>query len=701
MQENSQPVENQKGRRKKAKITLLVITAIVSIFILNAPLSVRSGSYALQSGDVALQDILTSRSFTYESTILTERARQQARANVSPIYLPADATIKKKQLEDLKQITQYISNVRADSYATTEQKVSDLAGMLNLNLSQNTRESLIEWSDSRWQAVQQEARQVLDESLRGTIRPDNVETIRRNIDSLVDVSFNQDQVNAIHEMVAPLIVPNSTMSEELTEQTRADAEAAVEPVIRSYAAGQIIVQHGQVVEPEDVEALKAAGLADAKDSTNDVLASVSIVMILAVFTGLYLYRRRAHPLDSLRSLVLVALIFNIFLLLVRFTIPYRAIIPFIFPVAAFGMTLATCFNLEIGLIFALVLSILCGYNLPGALEIIVYYILGSMTGVLVLGRGRRIGSYFWASIGVSAANFAIILAFRLGDPSTDWIGLATLAGASVTNGLASASLTLIMQYIFSQTLGVTTALQLLEISRPDHPLLQFILRNAPGTYQHSLQVANLAEQAAEKINADSLLVRVGALYHDAGKAMNPQFFIENQTKGSENPHDALDPAVSAAIILGHVKDGITLARKFRLAPRLFDFISEHHGTMRTRYQYNKALEQANGNADAVKDELFRYSGPAPHSRETALLMLADGCEARARAELPKTEEEIRILVQKVIDYAMKEKQLENTRLTMNDLKKIAESFTSTLMGVYHQRIVYPEAITHSDSDPVI
>lgn len=696
-----QTTGTKKGQQKKAKITLLVVSAIITIIILNAPLSVRSGAYSLQAGDVALQDILATKSFSYTSQILTERARQQARNSVTPVYLPADATIKKQQLEQLNDIFAFIDNIRNDSYATKEQKIEDLAGINSLNLSADTRQRLIEWSEVRWSAIQAEARQVLDESLRNTIRPENLDSVRRNLDSKIDVSFTIDQTDTIHDLVVPLIIPNSVLSEELTNTARDEAGKNVEPVVRTFAIGQIIVQHGQIVVPEDVEALETAGLANQDKTLNSILSSVAIVVILAVFVGLYLYRRRAHPLDDLRSLVLVALMFELFLLIVRFAIPYRAILPFLFPVAAFGLTLATAFNLEIGLMFAIVLSILSGYNLPGSLEITIYYIIGSMTGILVLGRGRRISGFFWSSIGISVANFCVILAYRLGDPATDWLGLATLAGAAFTNGLASASLTLILQYIFSQTLGITTALQLLEISRPDHPLLQYLLRNAPGTYQHSLQVSNLAEQAADKINADSLLVRVGALYHDVGKALNPQFFIENQVKGKENPHDEIEPALSAAIIINHVKDGLQLAKKFRMAPRIQDFISEHHGTLLTRYQFSRAKEEANGSASSIDEKLFRYPGPTPRSRETAILMLADSCEARARAELPKDEAELRVLVQKVMDYALKEKQLDQTKLTINDLTKISDSFVATLMGVYHQRIIYPEATTPVDSDPVI
>jgi putative nucleotidyltransferase with HDIG domain len=247
----------------------------------------------------------------------------------------------------------------------------------------------------------------------------------------------------------------------------------------------------------------------------------------------------------------------------------------------------------------------------------------------------------------------------------------------------------LLQFFLAQFLGMTTALQLLEISRPDHPLLQRVLRNAPGTYQHSLQVANLAEQAAERIGADTLLTRVGALYHDVGTALNPVFYIENQMPGAPNPHDQLDPASSAEIIIQHVIDGMELARQHRIPSRIQDFIREHHGTMIARYQYIKAVKAAGGDESKVDPEPFRYPGPPPGSRETAILMLADGSEARVRAERPKDIDEMRGLIKNVIQERVALGQLDNTDLTLRDLDTITESFTTTLRGIYHPRIEYP------------
>jgi hypothetical protein len=307
-----------------------------------------------------------------------------------------------------------------------------------------------------------------------------------------------------------------------------------------------------------------------------------------------------------------------------------------------------------------------------------------------LGRASRLTSFFAAGGAIAICGSTITLIFNLPQPISDWIVIATLSGAALLNGLASASLAVLLQFFLAQFLGMTTALQLMEISRPDHPLLQHLLRTAPGTYQHSLQVANLAEQAADSIEADTLLTRVGALYHDVGKTVNPMFFIENQAPGSPNPHDELEPLPSAQIIIKHVPDGLELARKYRLPGRIQDFILEHHGTMITRYQYTNAVKAVNGDEEQVDREHFRYPGPRPRSRETAILMLADGSEARVRAERPEDKEKIRDLVKDVIQNRLTAGQLDETDLTLRDLDAITDSFTATLRGMYHPRIEYPQ-----------
>jgi putative nucleotidyltransferase with HDIG domain len=374
----------------------------------------------------------------------------------------------------------------------------------------------------------------------------------------------------------------------------------------------------------------------------------------------------------------------------RLVVTSQSLIPYIYPLAAFSLVVASLFGTKTALVFTLPLCILYAYDTPNAFELTLFNLLGSYSGAFALGAARRMTSFFWAAALIAFSEIMVIIAFRVPQPNADLINIAALIGIALVNGIASSSLTVLLQYVIAQLLGMTTALQLMEISRPDHPLLQIILRNAPGTYQHSLQVANLAEQGAEIIGADPLLTRVGAIYHDSGKALNPYFFIENQLPGNKNPHEDLDPVTSAQTIIRHIPDGVELARKYRLPQRIQDFIEEHHGTMKTRYQIAKAIEEAGGDETQVDEKQFTYPGPRPRSRETAILMLADGSEARVRAERPEDEKELRTVIQSVVEHRLSSGQLDETNLTLRDLDELIESFTGTLRGIYHPRLEYPD-----------
>jgi putative nucleotidyltransferase with HDIG domain len=240
-------------------------------------------------------------------------------------------------------------------------------------------------------------------------------------------------------------------------------------------------------------------------------------------------------------------------------------------------------------------------------------------------------------------------------------------------------------------MNLTTSLKLVELMQPNQPLLQRLLREAPGTYQHSLQVANLAELATERIGGNATLVRVAAMYHDVGKMLNPHFFVENQADGF-NPHDMLDdPLQSARLIIAHVTEGDRMARRYRLPQRIREFIREHHGTTKPIFFYHKAIERAGGDTAQVDVGDFTYPGPRPQSKETAILMLADGTESAARAIRPRTEAEVGEVIHMIFERALQEEQLDECSLTLKDLKTIQQSFIETLQGVYHPRIAYPIA----------
>lgn len=645
---------------------------------------------SLQAGDVSPGDFQAPQEINYISEVRTEEARLAAENAVAPVYAPPNQSIARKQLERLRAALQYITLVRDDPNATPEQKMSDLALLNDIALKPQTIEQILALLSARWDVIQQESLSVLEQVMRRSIRDADLETARRSVPTLVSLALNEEQAAIVVELVAAFVAPNSMYSAELTEAAKRSAREAVEPVVQSYKAGEIIVLRGEIVRPAQLEALQQLGLIGQTRPWQEYAGAGALVLSLAVLTALYFSQRSLRFLFDARSLVIVVLTFLLFVVGVRLVVPGRTVLPYAIPLPAVGLLIATLFGLEAGVVLSILISLLAPYALPNALDLMPYYLFSSLIGVLVLGAARRVWTFFRAGMAVSIAGIVTLVAFRLPFEQMDGLAWLQLSGAAVLCGLASSSIALLMQYFLAQTLGLTTALQLIEISRPDFPLLQFFLRNAPGTYQHSLQVANLAEQAAELIGADALLTRVGALFHDVGKALNPSFFIENQPAESINPHDDIDPAESAAAIIAHVTDGVALARKYRLPRRIDDFILEHHGTMVTRYQYNQAVQAAGGDASKVDIENFRYPGPRPRSRETALLMLADGTEARARAERPQDEEAMRKMVLSTIDSAQKQGQFDDTNLTLKDLGVITDAFVTILKGTHHPRIAYPK-----------
>ncbi len=669
-------------------LTLIVLYGMVTLALV-LPSLMDTNTALLEEGQVATQDIQAPHALTYVSNILTEQARQNAARNASPVFTAPDTAIARAQRERLRNALAYINSVRADVYATPEQKLADLAYLEGLTLAAGEAQAILNLNDLRWQAIQQEAIVVLEQAMRVTIREERVAEVRRNLPTMVSLALSEEQAALVVKLVEPFVVANSFYNEELTQAARERAALAVNPVTRSFQAGETIVQRGRVLKPEDIEALQAFGLVQPKPDIGFWLQSVLVSFLVVTFLFLYIRRKKSVSSDARLTTVLI-LLFLAFLFTAR-ALPSDSLFTYVFPYAAFSMVIAALVvNSEIAMLTSVGLAMLAAYAQPQALELLMYILVSSQFSVLALGKARRIVAFIIAGLTAGATGALILIVVNRLNGVTDLLSLVYLTAAVLFGGIASAGLALLLQFVSAQYLGFSTALHLMDISRPDHPLMRLLLTNAPGTYQHSLQVANLAEQAAERINADVLLMRVGAIYHDIGKAINPAFYIENQVAGGSNPHDQLDPFMSAKIIISHVTDGLNLARKYRLPRRIQDFISEHHGTMIARYQYARALEQVQGDESKVDIRQFRYPGPKPRSRETAILMLADGCEARVRAERPKDEEELRQVIKSVFDHRIAMGQLDDTNLTLRDLSELIDAFATILRGVYHPRIQYPK-----------
>ena len=681
-------------------VTVVLIASMAGVWwIINWSLTGALSTVSVEEGSVATQDIMAPYAVTYQSEVLTDQKKQQAAEQVEPVYSSPDPGIARRQLNRLQDALQFIDVVRNDQFATREEKLNDLAALEGIYLSQDTASQILEMSEVRWQTVKQEAVVILEQVMRSTIREVDLEEARQRLPSLVSLALSEDQVSLVVELASAFVAPNSFYSEEQTREAQQEARETVAPVTRSIAAGETIIRRGEIVQAEDIEALQEVGLMTSFAGWQEKAGALAVVSLSAAFILLYF---KAYPamLKKTRQLVLFFVFFLLFLGTARYVNPGNLVIPYLFPMATYPLIVAALIDRRTALFTTVPLAILAAYGMPNALDLTLYYSISGMMGLLILRRPQRLSAYVSVSGIIAVTGAVILVAYRIIDPATDLVGLATLVGASVFHGVASAGLTVLLEYILAPLLDLTTTLQLVELSRPDHPLLQRFLREVPGTYQHTLQVANLAEQAAERIQANSLLARVGALYHDIGKMNEPAFFIENQGTTRIDTHEEMDPEDSASVIIDHVNYGLELARKYRLPRRIRNFIPEHHGTLVARYQYSQAVEAAGGDESKVEIDKYRYPGPKPQSVETALVMLADGCEAYVRSQAPDDDEELRSLIREMVKSRVDSGQLDNTELTLKDLKTVVDSFTATLKGTYHARMEYPEEEMEESRDTI-
>ncbi|MDH3676241.1 MAG: HDIG domain-containing protein, partial [Anaerolineae bacterium] len=471
------------------------------------------------------------------------------------------------------------------------------------------------------------------------------------------------------------------------------AMEAVEPVIVTIEAGELIVPAGQRVGPRELETLEAAGFDQPEFSlVDDLLVPVMLVLLTTIIIGVYLVQYTPRVLTDTKRLVLLMFLLLVFIGIAKFMVIDSTIISYLYPIAAFAMLIAILIDAQLAFILTTILALLAGYSASeGTVGTVIFLILSGWTGALTLGRGQRFNSLIWASVQVAIVNTAVILVFNVSqqDSAVDTTNLGLLVLAGILNGIFSAGLAAFGLFLIGHLFGITTFIQLLDLARPTQPLLRQLLLKASGTYHHSLMVSNLAEQAAERLGADALLVRVMAYYHDIGKMQRPYFFIENQPEGMTNVHEKLDPQVSAQIIINHVTDGLDLARKYRLPRAIRDGIAQHHGTGLVRFFYYQALEAAKESEAEVDETKFRYPGPKPQSKENGILMLADVSETTVRALKPSSAEEIDEIVRKSVAHHLESGQLDESDLTISDLRKIRTAFVDILQGVHHPRIRYP------------
>lgn len=649
---------------------------------------------SLEVGSIAPQNIYAPETVTYVSEVLTQQRREASRDQVTPIYDAPDPSVARQQTDLARQILTFIDNVRQDPYASREQKIQDMEQITALDLSESSIVQMLDVSNETWSDMKTEIIAILERVMRGEIKPDDMDRIREQLPTQVSVRFeDQREINAIVSIVSDLLRPNTRQNVEATQAAREEAAQNVEPATRSFEAGQLVIPGGTRIDQADYEALQQLGLLQQPERRfQEVVRALLASVVTMVAIGLYVARFRPSLMHrEPRLLTLLAAVFLLILLGAQLVNSEQL---YIYPAAALGLLYVAIVGPEVAVAGMVGVAFLIGLMSNSSLEMTAFFGLSGLIGSLTLRHSERLNSFFMAGLIVTVSNVAVIMLFNLNAPqdiNANEVVRLTLFG--LLNGVLTAAAATAGMYLVTTLFNLPTALKLIELGQPNQPLLQRLLREAPGTYQHSLQVANLSEQAANAINANAELTRVAALYHDIGKMQNPIFFTENQGDMG-NPHDALnDPYRSADIIIGHVTVGDAMARQYRLPNRIRDFIREHHGTSLVYVFYKHALAMAGDDASQVELEEFTYPGPRPQTPETAIMMLADSCEAAVRSRQPKNRDEIGETVRSVFDGKRTAGQLDDSNLTLNQLKTIQDIFIDILKAMYHPRINYSEAVS--------
>jgi putative nucleotidyltransferase with HDIG domain len=666
-----------------------LITTLVTIAAINFILvyDFNPGEDQLEVGSVASRSILAPRAIDYISQIQTDQERARAAASVPEIYDPPDLNVAREQLAWGGQVLDYIDAVRHDDYATPADQADWLIQIPDLSIAPSVVSTTLILNDAQWEVVEAETLMVLEQAMREEIRQDQLIEARREIPRLVSIDVPPDHEAIVGSLAKGFLRPNTSLNTEATERARSEAMESVAPVSRSLEKGEAILREGDVVTALDLEALEAAGFRSIRRDWQEIAATSAFALIAVLGAYIYLLRIRPALWGKSKQMLIIGFMMIALMLLARFAIPNHTLLPYLIPLAAVSMLITILIDVHVAIVITISLSLLLGFLGGESFELSIFFLTGGLTACLAIYRLDRLNNFLRTGIFVSLANMAIVLIFRLLSMESDTMGMIQLAGMALLNGVLSTSLTLAGFFVLSNVLGITTVFQLLELARPNHPLLQQLALKAPGTYHHSVIVGSLAERAAEAVGADPLLARIGSYYHDIGKVLRPYFFRENQAN-SANVHERLDPETSAKIVISHVKDGLDLARKYDLPKSVQDIIGQHHNSSLTAYFYNQAQEESG--SEQIDEANFRYPGPKPHSREAAIVMLADAAEAAVRSDHPQDEKEIDSLVHQIIQQRLVAGELSECDLTLLDLDRIRDSFVVILQGIFHPRIPYPK-----------
>jgi len=692
-------------------MALLLWAGLWSVLAFRLP-----GASGLQVGQPSPLSIAAPAEVIYTSEVLTaERRKQAANSSENLVYFN-DPKIPIEQRRNLFNLLDMIGRARNDPLLDDAGRLAALRDLPSADIRFSTEQArlILSLDDESWSSLRTTILSLYDRSVERydyAIDERALEQLRERWLSfwLATTSLDAPQRELAHTIIVAFLRVNRTLDVQATEERRAEAASKIEPVEVKVLAGEMIIRAGEIVTPAHIEKLQATGAMPRPLGWSELTGYGLLAALLSA--GLFGYLSVFQPALSqqTRSLMVLVGCVIITLIIARIMLLVIDARPIFFPLAVLAVVVTTVFSGQIGFAVSLLAALALGVMEGNDLTLTVTLFASCVSAILLVRSAERLRSFVIAGLGVTVTIVALETTFWLSQQA-----IFTLSGfggwmvTTILNALISGGLTGILSLglfnVVGRMAGQVTVLQLMELAHPSRPLLRKLIREAPGTYYHSVAVGNLAEAAAEAIGADALLLRVAAYYHDIGKTIRPAFFTDNQM-GRENVHDDLDPYVSAQIIIDHVREGVKMARAAGLPEQIIDFIATHHGTGLVRHFYQQALQRY----DHVDERDFRYPGPRPQTREQAILMLADSVEATVRSKaqhgklIAKRNNDMMErsvngavtldeLVQSILDARVREGELSDAPLTMRELGQIKQVFVNTLQSIYHPRVDYAPTI---------
>ncbi|MFC4738161.1 HD family phosphohydrolase [Bacillus daqingensis] len=709
------PIWNKLKRHRYIRFALFVLLGLI-LYVMLVP-NVLTEDLDLEPGSVSGQDVRSP--VTIENKEETERLQQEAADSVEPVYSlkPRYADNQMERVQDVFQSVRLVqlevrgqagelSSPGDEEGGTEEQEVwtmneqtvelrDRLSPEIEEQMSDGSLVTLLESDAEELQTAEEATTSAVFDVMTDEVALDEVNEARDRAEQRVRAAALRAELSdALAELSRSGITANYMIDEDATAEARNSAEDLVEPVL--IREGQLLAEEGQVITAEIYEQMALAGLTE---ETSDLppLAGLGLVIFFLVWM-LAIYLREARtPLRENNTLLLLFLLLTMVTLAVMKSVsllqPLEITgLPYLVPAALGTILTAVLIQARVAVFMSFFLavaaSIMFNQNTTQTFEFGVglFVFFSSLSGVFFLDKTARTKKLLKTGSWIALVNTGVVISILLikNQPFV-WSEYALYAAAAALGGYVAVVLAAGLLPFFETGFGVLTPAKLIELSNPNNALLRKILLETPGTYHHSVVVANLAESACESIGADGLLARVGAYYHDLGKTKRPQFFIENQMRIA-NPHDKLPPEKSAEIIIAHPYDGAAMLREERLPKEIIDIAEQHHGTTLLKYFYVKAKEKDG----SVTESSYRYPGPKAASKESAIVGIADSVEAAVRSMQAPTYEKMEGLVRAIIKDRLNDGQFDDCDLTLKELHAVHASICETLKGTFHSRIDYPD-----------